>query len=196
MKRSLFFPRDAGIRRAAPFRSRSPASPRSSATAAHARSMPAPRRARARSPRSSSSTRRRAATRARLPIAGCRSSRPIRRWSPSPSTSTTGTGSAGRIASQRRVHRAPGVAAGEQRRPLQLHAAGRRRRPRSHRLVAGHGVDADSPCGGGRGRRRAPGRPLRRHRHAGGRAPQRLAAYWAVTEQGHVTPSRRARTRA
>ena len=41
---------------------------------------------------------------------------------------------------ERRVHRPPGDAAGEQRRPLQLHAAGRRRRSRPHRLVARHGA--------------------------------------------------------
>ena len=68
---------------------------------------------------------------------------------------------------QRRVHAAPGGAAGDQRRPLQLHAAGRRRRSRPHRLVgggAGRGVTA------GRAGRRDAGarrRPLRRHRRPG-----------------------------
>ncbi len=89
---------------------------------------------------------------------------------------------------ERRVHRPPGGAAGEQRRPLQLHAAGRRRRPRPHRLVARHGVAPARACGGGR----ASPSPTSGDRFvatvtpAAG-APQRLAAYWAVTEQGHVT---------
>ena len=98
---------------------------------------------------------------------------------------------------ERRLHRAPGVAAGEQRRPLQLHAAGRRRRPRSHRLVARHGVDADSPS---RRRSMSPSRtratasspPSRRRpaRRNGsprtGRSPSRATS----------PPSRRARTTA
>jgi hypothetical protein len=66
-------------------------------------------------------------------------------------------------------HCAPGVAAGEQRRRFsytpQVVVDGRE----PHRLVAGDGVDADPPGRGGRRRGRAPGRPLRRHRHAGGR---------------------------
>ena len=89
---------------------------------------------------------------------------------------------------QRRLHGAPGGAAGEQRRALQLHAAGRRRRPRPHRLVAGA---ARSPA---RGQRRRSTSRWRTEAIASSPpstpaagAPQRLAAYWAVTEQGHVT---------
>ena len=91
---------------------------------------------------------------------------------------------------------APGDAAGEQRRALQLHAAGRRRRPRSHRLVARHGCRAGSPRGAGRGRARARDgdRFVATVTPAAG-APQRLAAYWAVTEQGHVTAGQGGRER-
>ena len=43
---------------------------------------------------------------------------------------------------QRRLHRPPGRAAGEQRRALQLHAAGRGRRPRPHGLAGHRGAAA------------------------------------------------------
>ena len=97
---------------------------------------------------------------------------------------------------QRRVHGAPGGAAGEQRRPLQLHAAGRRRRSRPHRLVTGDGGGAGASGRRRRRRPRPPGRPLRRHGHARrarrsgwpptGRSPSRATS----------PPSRRARTKA
>ena len=89
---------------------------------------------------------------------------------------------------QRRLHRPPGGAAGEQRRALQLHAAGRGRRPGPQGL-AGHRHAARPAARPRRStccwRAKATGspRPWRRRR----RSPKRLAAYWAVTEQGHVT---------
>ena len=87
-----------------------------------------------------------------------------------------------------RVHRAPGVAAGEQRRPLQLHAAGRRRRPRSHRLVARLGAVAGArPAAAVEVASRSEGDRFVATVTPAAGAPQRLAAYWAVTEQGHVS---------
>ena len=66
---------------------------------------------------------------------------------------------------ERRLHAAPGEPADQQRRTLQLHAPGRRRRPRSHRLACGRPLGrppGGSDCGHARPRRR----PLRCHRRA------------------------------
>ena len=88
-----------------------------------------------------------------------------------------------------RVHATPGRAAGQQRRALQLHAAGRRRRPRPHRLAARRARrcrrSARRPPS--RSRCSATARSVDRHGQPRAGAPTRLAAYWAVTEQDHVS---------
>ena len=89
---------------------------------------------------------------------------------------------------QRRLHRPPGGAAGEQRRALQLHAAGRRRRPGPQRLVAASPRRRPRPAAPVDVAARARRRPLHRDRRR--RRPARRSGsprYWAVTEQGHVT---------
>ncbi len=98
---------------------------------------------------------------------------------------------------QRRLHRPPGRAAGEQRRALQLHAAGRGRRPGPQGLAGHRRAAGQSPGGAGRraaGARRRPGhRDRRRHGRAHrsgspptGRSPSRATS----------PPSRPARTAA
>ena len=127
---------------------------------------------------------------------------PTRRGARWPSTSTTGTGSAGRTASPapRPPQRQASSRRGE-RRALQLHAAGRRRRPR-HATTGGAGVALRaSPR---LRRRRAPGPALvlTREGNRGGprrsRRPARpagsaqFAGYWAVA-RGRTPQPRRGR---
>ena len=154
------------------------------------RSPPTPARRAAPRPcrRWSSSTPPKAATPARRPTAGCRSSRPTRAWSRSPSTSTTGTGSAGRTASPA----PPSPPARRSSRRATARASATRRRSSSTARTARTG--RASPCRS-RNRPAAPvdvllareGDRVTATVAAGARSPKRLAAYWAVTEQGHVT---------
>ena len=78
---------------------------------------------------------------------------------------------------QRRLHRPPGGAAGEQRRALQLHAAGRRRRPGPQGLAGHRHAARQSPGGAGRRRcwrARRPGHRDRRRRRPLAEAARRL----------------------
>ena len=68
---------------------------------------------------------------------------------------------------ERRLHGAASERAEEQWRALQLYAAGRRRRPRSHRLAVGCPLARGAPASDRRRHARPRGRSLRRHRRAG-----------------------------
>ena len=134
----------------------------------------------------SSSTPRKAAVPARRPTAGCRSLKGradvVRAGLP---RRLLGPPGLERPLRQPGLHPAPGAAAARQRRPLRLHAAGggRRRRPPDWPAPAGHGPPAPVAVQLSRDGSRAT-RPA----WCAARArPTRLAAYWAVTEHGHVS---------